>query len=263
MAKLYIMSRFGMISNEILRCKTLSLKAKGIYWYIQSKPDGWDFSAEKIAFESKDSRDSVRTWLIELENHWLLTREKKRADSGHWEIEYTLHEAINQDGKSVTVTRTENPTTENPTLEKPSSNKERDSKQDYSKQDKDYFRVSSKEDTTQALTLPTDPGIDDFQENIKSRVNQHSLIYKKWKYERERIKNLLTGKEYGKVCEDSNMDRKTFALAIIDLSSKLPFWNGKIYNAETLYKHYASVYNEGIRIKTEKQGKQEKFINYT
>ena len=49
------------------------------------------------------------------------------------------------------------------------------------------------------------------------------------------------------------MERKDFVINIIQLSSKLDFWEWKIYNAETFYKHYAGVYNEAVRIKTKKK----------
>lgn len=45
------------------------------------------------------------------------------------------------------------------------------------------------------------------------------------------------------------MTRAQFVAAIIKLSGKLSFWNGKIYNAETLYEHYPKVYNEAVRVK--------------
>ena len=47
------------------------------------------------------------------------------------------------------------------------------------------------------------------------------------------------------------MTREQFLVAIIKLSGKLPFWKGKINNAETFYNHYAKVYNEGRRIREE------------
>jgi hypothetical protein len=37
------------------------------------------------------------------------------------------------------------------------------------------------------------------------------------------------------------------------MSTKLDFWNGKINNAETLYTHYAKVYNEAVNLKAKKQ----------
>ena len=49
------------------------------------------------------------------------------------------------------------------------------------------------------------------------------------------------------------MSRIEFCKSIIYMSSKLDFWNGKINNAETLYKHYAQVYNEAVNLKAKKQ----------
>lgn len=40
---------FAQIKNEILEDKNLSWKAKGIYAYMFSKPNDWDFSEARIA----------------------------------------------------------------------------------------------------------------------------------------------------------------------------------------------------------------------
>jgi len=128
MAKLRIPNNYGVAPNELLNNKEISLKAKGLFTYIQSKPDGWDFSSEKIALQNKDGRDGIRNALKELEETGLLTRTRTRSGEGHWEIEYTLH--THHDGKPVPVTQTDYPTTENPTTENPSLKKERYSKKD-------------------------------------------------------------------------------------------------------------------------------------
>lgn len=68
MAKLKISEQYGVIPNSVLHDAELSLKAKGLYGYIQSKPDGWEFSAERIMNECKDGLESVRAGLRELES---------------------------------------------------------------------------------------------------------------------------------------------------------------------------------------------------
>ena len=93
--------------------------------------------------------------------------------------------------------------------------------------------------------------INELLEIIKGQVGFLWLIYKKGKYERERAKNILTGKDFWEIAERSGMSRAEFCKQIIYISSKLDFWNWKINNAETLYKHYAQVYNEAVRKKTE------------
>ncbi len=95
--------------------------------------------------------------------------------------------------------------------------------------------------------------INELLETIKWQVEFLWLIYKKWSRERERAKNILTWKDFWQVCEKANMSRIEFCKSIIYMSSKLDFWNGKINNSETLYKHYAQVYNEAVNLKAKKQ----------
>jgi len=105
MAKLHIKNRFGTTPNNVLNSKELSFKAKGLYGFIQSKPEGWNFSVEKIAYQSKDGIDAIRGGLKELENIGFLERNKYQNELGHWEIDYILYQEI--------------PTLENPVTGKP------------------------------------------------------------------------------------------------------------------------------------------------
>ena len=88
--KLKIEENFGVAPNELLNNEKISLKAKGMFVYIQSKPDGWNFSAEKIALSHSDGRDSVISALRELEENGYLKREKRHAGNGKWEQMYVL-----------------------------------------------------------------------------------------------------------------------------------------------------------------------------
>ena len=106
----------------------------------------------------------------------------------------------------------------------------------------------------QALELVKDfwnKDINELLETIKGQVEFLWFIYKKGKYERERAKNILTGKDFWKVCEKANMSRTEFCKSIIYTSSLITFWNWKINNAETLYEHYAKVYNDAVNKKSE------------
>lgn len=112
---------------------------------------------------------------------------------------------------------------------------------------------SSKEEWEQALVVETfwNKEINDLLEVIKWQVEFLGFIYKKWKYERERAKNILTGKDFWSVCERAWMSRVEFCKNIIYTSTLLTFWNWKINNAETLYEHYAKVYNDAVNKKSE------------
>lgn len=109
MAKLFIENRYGIIPNEILYNKDISLEAKGLFGFIQAKPNEWNFSAERIANETKNSLYTVRKTLKELELLGYLIRKKNKNSLGHWETEYHLFS---------TPQITENPMFEIETLEK-------------------------------------------------------------------------------------------------------------------------------------------------
>ena len=139
MAKIKINSRYGITPNELLNNKEVTLKAKGLYAYIQSKSDDWDFSAEKIAIQSKESIDAIKTGLRELESAGYLQRVKVHNEKGYFEIEYILYE------KPIQVIPTKDiPMVDFPTLDNGTDN----SKKDLSKKDiknKDLDKEISKE----------------------------------------------------------------------------------------------------------------------
>lgn len=137
MAKLIVDGRFGVIPSCLINDRSVSFKAKGLYAYIQSKPENWDFSADRIASQTKESVDAIRTGLKELEKAGYLLRTKYQQDiTGHWKVEYTLYSVPTMENPSQ-----ENPTLENPSLENPQTLvKKKNSKKDYS--NKDYMVVS-------------------------------------------------------------------------------------------------------------------------
>lgn len=102
--------------------------------------------------------------------------------------------------------------------------------------------------------------INELLDIIKGQVEFLWLIYKKGTRERERAKNILTGKDFWEVCNKANMSRIEFCKSIIYMSSLLTFWNWKINNAETLYKHYAQVYNEAVNKKQEIENRPKRWI---
>lgn len=109
---------FGWEPNEIIFNPNLSLKAKGLWLYMNSKPEGWHFAAERIAAECADGATSVRAGLKELADAGLL-KWKKQGDG---RIIYTLEmDAIlpveNPDSENLNLGP--DPDSENPKLGKP------------------------------------------------------------------------------------------------------------------------------------------------
>ena len=114
-----------MTPNSILCDKSLSLKAKGLWAYIQSKPEGWDFSAERISNQNRDGRDGIRAALRELEDSGLLQRTRHKDKEGKWDWDYSLLSKPWTEKPSM-----ENPPTGKPSTEKPSNKKTRNSKKE-------------------------------------------------------------------------------------------------------------------------------------
>lgn len=65
---------YTQVGNDIINDKKLSLKSKGLFLFLLSKPDNWNFSARLIASQNKDAIASVNSGLQELEDFGLLHR---------------------------------------------------------------------------------------------------------------------------------------------------------------------------------------------
>lgn len=83
-SKLHISEKFGIAPNELLNNPNISLRAKGLFTYIQSKPNGWDFSVMRITLQMKDGRKAIMTAVRELEELGYLLRKPARNNEGQW-----------------------------------------------------------------------------------------------------------------------------------------------------------------------------------
>lgn len=97
---------FTQVPNVVLKDKRLSLKAKGLYAYLFSKPDGWHFNPKIIIKEIKEGRDAFYAAMKELVDCGYVCRHQPNAGKF---------------GSSVYkfVDPTVKPRTENPCAEKP------------------------------------------------------------------------------------------------------------------------------------------------
>lgn len=116
MGKLIIKRRYGTIPNDLLNSVEISFKAKGLYAYIQSKPDSWEFSAERIAKQVKEGLPSIISGLKELETFGYLVRHRYQNNRGFWIVDYLLYEIPNEENLVPG-----NPQQENPTIGKPTN----------------------------------------------------------------------------------------------------------------------------------------------
>lgn len=79
---------FAMVSNVPLKSIELSLAAKGLYAYLTSKPNGWQFSSERIASECKECVRTIKDYLQELEACGYLIRKRKSDGRVEYFIQY-------------------------------------------------------------------------------------------------------------------------------------------------------------------------------
>lgn len=83
---------YTVMSNEHLRNKDLSLKAKGLMSLMLSLPPQWDYSIGGLVAICKESHTSIRSAIKELEENRYLIRERKNNEKGYFVYEYTLFE---------------------------------------------------------------------------------------------------------------------------------------------------------------------------
>lgn len=80
---------YSIISNEILRRKDLSLKAKGLMSLILSLPDSWDLTVNGLAEIIKESKNTVYSILKELNGFGYVERNRITDSTGKvikWEL---------------------------------------------------------------------------------------------------------------------------------------------------------------------------------
>ena len=104
---------FTVISNDVLNNTSLSWKAKGIFAYLWSQSDSWNFYEVEVLKHSTDGKASLKAGLKELEFAGYLKRYRVRDGKGFLrESKWILSEEPMSDYPTL-----HNPTLENRTLE--------------------------------------------------------------------------------------------------------------------------------------------------
>ena len=133
---------YTVFANQIFEDENLSLKAKGLFGYMWTKSDDWNFYVTELVKHSKCGRDQVMGALDELERNGYLLRSRNRNSLGQltskstWLLSDTpkkswiehknkkakkskSKKAVNKSVDNPSKPKSENPTLENPTLENP------------------------------------------------------------------------------------------------------------------------------------------------
>ena len=110
---------YTVMSNQHLRDKRLSLKAKGLLSLMLSLPEDWDYTLQGLAQINKESIDAIREAVRELERAGYIKRSRERDERGCLRgTVYTIYEQPHAEPTPEEPTQ-EKPALNNPTLEKP------------------------------------------------------------------------------------------------------------------------------------------------
>jgi hypothetical protein len=181
---------FGIVPNELLNNKAVSMKSKGLFAFMQSKPEGWNFSVEKLSFLCKESKLSISKGLQELESFGFLTREKHQSGNGftvdyHLFFESVLVNPIHQKpiigNPTIAI-----PIIGNPIVRKSANNSNKElSKKDISKKEGEtalaFLEINHPSDFERLMMQYKSKINDwiDFSEMFEAKVLQEGLEFKR------------------------------------------------------------------------------------
>ena len=77
---------YGSCPRKLLEDKSISLKAKALYAFMECKIDGWNFTASSMASQLKESRKTILTAMEELKASGWMIYHKKIGGSGVYEL---------------------------------------------------------------------------------------------------------------------------------------------------------------------------------
>jgi len=254
MAKLIIQRDYWQVPNSLTNNKNISFRAAWIYAYMQSKPDNWNFSAERIAEDWLEWRDAIRAALVELEEHWYLRRVKSYDENWRFTHNYTLF-STPETGKPVT----ENPTSENQAIIKES--KKRNSNNNKKNTSYSYEHSENKEEELVSGEVCAG-GEPEEKENKRKQEIRSVIIWvdeaikaggflpSKWgkqgKWGKQESKLVSTFCKTKKVIETASalwMTVPEFAKKIVEWSNEDSFWSWKITSFYNVYYSWEKIYN--------------------
>ena len=117
---------YTVIDNHVIQDTKLSWKAKGLFVYLWSQSDEWNFYEKEVVKHSSDGISGLRSGLAELEKYGYLKRERKRSKGQVKESIWTLSETPNLDFLKQEKPDLEKPKQENRTLINTNQNKYQD-----------------------------------------------------------------------------------------------------------------------------------------
>jgi len=188
---------FTMTPNHIINNEEISLKAKGLYTFMASKPDGWVFSLNGLESQLKESRKSILNIMDELMQGRYLDKIKKRENGRQAANAYVLH------AEPEAVTKVKSQTTEVPCNSNSDTNNKEEKPKEIHENEKpenesvipiasDIGAKKNKEVKQEDEVLPKEDGLE--EQEIDSTVDGIVTFIDMKKFLISNKKNIETGK---------------------------------------------------------------------
>ena len=204
---------FTTVDNTVLNDTNLSWKAKGLFVYLWSQADEWDFYETEVVKHSTDKIASLKSGLKELEQQGYLKRQRKRDDKGHLKE----NEWILSDNPMLENPMLDNPMLENHTLTNTNNNNTN----------------NNNNNITTTTTGPTEIGsIYEFWESNVGSLSPYlyeeiQAIYDDWKEVSKQPKEMIL--ESIKMALDKGVRNISYIKTILKR-----WYDNRIYNIEDL-----------------------------
>lgn len=113
---------FTVVTNTILRDKSLSMSAKGLLCTMLSLPPEWDYSFNGLVAICKEGKSAVRNTINELKDAKYIKISQSRSDKGYYQYKYTVYrKPFEERDLNKNYPTPENRTTDNRTSEEPTT----------------------------------------------------------------------------------------------------------------------------------------------
>ena len=178
------------MSNYHLRDKNLSLKAKGLLSQMLSLPEEWDYTLAGLAHINKESKDAIRTTILELEKAGYITRHQTTTEGGRFgSNEYVIrerplpHEPLTENPTTVDP-QTAAPLTENPTQLNTNPSKTEKEKTELSSTDS--LPISQERNRTEVTAAE----MQQYREIISQNIS-YDLLRQEYPHQQEQLEEIL------------------------------------------------------------------------
>lgn len=181
---------FTIMSNYHLRDKNLSLKAKGLLSQMLSLPEEWDYTLAGLAHINKESKDAIRTTILELEKAGYITRHQTTTEGGRFgSNEYVIRErpvlpSPLPENPTTDSTPTAIPMSENPTQLNTNPSKTEKEKTELSSTDS--LPISQKRNRTEVTAAE----MQQYREIIAQNIS-YDLLRQEYPHQQEQLEEIL------------------------------------------------------------------------